>query len=65
MALASGIADIIKSAMAKNSVLQDLEAALPDLLAAGQGVSNVGVDIKSASNQAYVLWAIAQCFEAP
>lgn len=63
VALASGLADILVSVKAKGTVLQDVEAALPDLLAAGQGVQNIGVDIKKPANQAYIVWAIAQALE--
>lgn len=63
VALASAIADIITSAVAKGSVLADLEAALPDLLAAGQSYANIGADAKLAHNQVFALYAIAQAFE--
>ena len=63
VALASGLADVITSVMAKGTLIQDLESGLTDFLAAGQAVANVGVDIKKPANQAYIAWALAQALE--
>lgn len=61
--LGSALSDLIVSIKAKGTVLADLSAMLPDLLAAGAAVSNIGADILKPANQVYLLWSLAQALE--
>lgn len=63
VALGSAVSDIVAAAKSGGSVLADVEAALPDLIAAAGSISNLGVDMKKPENQAYMGWAIAQALE--
>ena len=64
VALTSAIVDVITAAKQTGSTaLGDAQAALPDLIAAANGIANVGVDIKKPENQAFIIWGIAQALE--
>lgn len=64
VALASAIVDVVTAAKQPGSnALKDAEAALPDLIAAANGIQNIGADIKKPANQAFIVYALAFAFE--
>lgn len=63
VALTSAIVDVLTAIKAGQGGLAAAEAALPDLLAAAQTVSSIGVDIKLPQNQAFIAYGIAQVYE--
>lgn len=63
IAIGSALSDVIGAIKAKKSALEDAQAALPGLISAMAGISNVGADLKKPENQVYLLWAIVQALE--
>lgn len=61
--LVSALADIVVALKSGEGAIAAVQAAIPDLMAAVATLGNVGTDVKSPANQAYILWGIAQVFE--